>query len=127
MSTLTEEILTIEEFLAKYRGLFGSGYWSTVGSFGVGRYFAQPEEADMPKFPHGVACHRASRVFGSFIETNDLGWIAINDTFVRTKPKSSASGPISCIVSFTVFQRVPNLPADLTIPPDLVAEVPLAD
>jgi Uma2 family endonuclease len=75
----------------------------------------------MLKFPHGVACHTADCIFSDFIRANKLGWMAINDTFVRTKPKSVRGADIL----FVSYARLPKsaTPPDLTIPPDLVVEV----
>ena len=120
MTPITEEILTIEEFLAKYGDCSGVELVDGRVVWG-GRYFGQPEEADMPKFPHGVACHRASRVFGDFIHAHNLGWVAINDTFVKTKAKSVRGADFL----YVSYARLPkdDTPPDLTIPPDLVVEV----
>jgi Uma2 family endonuclease len=120
MSTTTEEILTVEEFLEKYGGCSGVELIDGRVVWG-GKYSAQREEAEMPKFPHGVVCYNASRVFGDFIQSNQLGWIAINDTFVRTKSKSVRGADFLYVGYARLPQGEP--PADLAIPPDLVVEV----
>lgn len=120
MSTATEEILTCDEFIRKYGDCSGVELIDGRVVWG-GKHSAQRTEADMPKFPHGVVCYTASRLFGDFIQTNRLGWVATNDTFVRTKA-SSVRGADMLYVSYA---RLPqgDPPADLPLAPDLVVEV----
>jgi Uma2 family endonuclease len=120
MSTTTEEILTLDEFLAKYGDCSGVELIDGRVVWG-GRFTTRPEEADVPKFPHGVTSYSATCVFGDFIRANGLGWVAINDTFVRTKPRSVRGADFL----YVSYARLPKTdpPPDLTIPPDLVAEV----
>src|SRR5262245_23777385 len=120
MSTTTEETMTIDDFVAKYGGCSGVELVNGRVVWG-GRFFARPDEDEMPKLPHGVTSFPAACVFGDFIRANKLGWVAINDTFVRTRPNSVRGAD----VLYVSYARLPKgaPPPDLTIPPDLVVEV----
>lgn len=75
----------------------------------------------MAKFRHGTISHRASQLLGDFVQANDLGWIAINDTFVPTGPDTVRGAD----VLYVSYARVPkeNPPDDLAVAPELVIEV----
>lgn len=77
----------------------------------------------MPSFRHGVVSYRAIRHFSDFIEANKLGWLAINDTFVKAlADPPTAHGADLWFVKYT---RLPvgQTPDDLALPPDLVVVV----
>lgn len=118
----TEETLTVEEFMAKY------GHCSGV-ELVRGRVVwpgREPEPTSgghMPRFRHGVVSYRAVRLLSDFIEAHHLGWMAINDTFVRiTDSPTTVRGADLLFVSYA---RLPEgtAPEDLLVPPDLVVEV----
>jgi len=74
-------------------------------------------------FRHGVIHYRAVRVFSDFIEPNKLGWLAINNTFVKTlADPPTVHGADLWFVKHT---RLPagQAPDDLSLPPDLVVVV----
>jgi Uma2 family endonuclease len=120
--TTDDRTLTAEEFLAEYGHL--SGVELVRGKVVWEGKAAAPQEQPMPKFRHGVVSYRAVRLLSDFIEANRLGWVAINDTFVRTENTVPATvrGADALFVS---FNRLPegDPPEDLTVPPDLVVEV----
>lgn len=120
--TTDDRTLTADEFLAEYGHL--SGVELVRGKVvWAGRPAAAPEQA-MPKFRHGVVSYRAVRLLSDFIEANRLGWVAINDTFVRTDDADPATvrGADALFVSFA---RLPAgaTPENLAVPPDLILEV----
>lgn len=120
-SHTSEGLLTAEEFMAKYGHL--KGVELVRGRVVWPGQPSPPTEHRMPKFRHGVVSYRAVRVLSDFIEANRLGWVAINDTFVRTEADpSTVRGADVLFVSYT---RLPagEPPEDLSIPPDLVVEV----
>lgn len=121
-ATLDEKTLTAEEFLADYGHL--SGVELVCGRVvWKDRTVAAPEQA-MPKFRHGVVSYRAVRLISDFVEANRLGWMAINDTFVRTEsaPFATVRGADALFVG---YKKIPagETPDDLTVAPDLVIEV----
>ncbi len=75
----------------------------------------------MAKFRHGVFCNNAARLVDEFVRANDLGWVAINDTFVPTTPDTVRGAD----VLYVSYSRVPKgePPEDLPGPPELVIEV----
>lgn len=110
--------LTPDEFLAKYGDrtgvelIRGRVVWA-------GEESANGESA-VPKFRHGVACVTASRLIGDYVAANDLGWVASNDTFVRTNASVRGAD-----VLFVSYAKIPKgkPPEDLTVAPELVVEV----
>lgn len=77
----------------------------------------------MPHFKHGVVCHNADRLIGGFVRANDLGWVAINDTFIPVGPHvTSVRGADLLFISYA---RLPkgDAPDELTTPPELVVVV----
>ncbi|MDB5312664.1 MAG: hypothetical protein JWO38_6866 [Gemmataceae bacterium] len=123
MSGATQKLMTAEEFLAKYGDCSGVELID-------GRVVWSGEEPDhpaqgitVPRFKHGVVCHNVDALIGGFIRTNQLGWVAINDTFVPVKTNpASVRGADLLYVSYV---RLPKgeVPDNLTLPPDLVVEV----
>lgn len=102
--------LTVEEFLARYRGTNAELVKGVV------------KEYPMPGFKHGVICLRIGRLIGFFVEANNLGEVASNDSWIRTGSDSVRGGDIC-------FIRRESLPegglpeGPLSVPPDLVVEV----
>jgi Uma2 family endonuclease len=123
MSTTTEEILTVDEFLKKYGGC--SGVELVRGKVVWAGRAARPAAGgfQMPEFKHGVICKRAARAIDDFVTANNLGWVAINDTFVTvSEEEETVRGADILYVSYA---RVPAgpIPDDLTTAPELVIEV----
>jgi Uma2 family endonuclease len=122
MSTTTEPLMTAEEFIEKY------GHCSGVELVDgrvvwAGQDADAAAEKDMPRFRHGVVSYRALRVLSDFIEANRLGWLAINDTFVRTRRSPDrVRGADLLFVSYSRLPAGPT-PEDLTVSPELVVEV----
>ncbi len=124
MSTaIAEERLTVAEFLAKY------GHCSGVELVrGKVVWAGRPTTATaggfrMPEFKHGVICKRIARAIDDFVTANNLGWVAINDTFVTVDADDETVRGAD--VLFVSYSRVPAgpIPEDLTVPPELVVEV----
>lgn len=122
MPTTTEKLMTANEFLAKY------GHCSGVELVN-GRVVWEGREADerteiaMPKFRHGVITNRAATILTQFVDAHSLGWVASNDTFVRTADGESVRGADVLYISFARLPKEQPIPEDLTLPPDLVVEV----
>lgn len=79
----------------------------------------------MPGGQHGKVCFRANYLIGNYVVAHNLGWVAINDTFIRTR-----KNPDGCRGADILFISYETLPADqpfpvgaLTPPIDLVVEV----
>ncbi|MDY3556884.1 Uma2 family endonuclease [Gemmata sp. JC717] len=113
--------MTAAEFLKKYGHCSGvelvrgrvvwSGQEVTNGREGGG----------VAKFRRGVISQNAARLLGDFVRAHDLGWVAINDTFVPVGPDTVRGAD----VLYVSYARVPKgePPEDLTVPPELVIEV----
>jgi Uma2 family endonuclease len=123
LSTQTEKLMTAEEFLKKYGDC--SGVELVRGRVVWAGREEEPTAGGgrMPRFKHGVVCHNADALIGGFVRANNLGWIAVNDTFV---PVGTASDTVrGADLLFVSYARLPKAeaPEDLKIPPDLVIEV----
>ena len=124
MSTaVAEERMTVAEFLQKY------GHCSGVELVRGRVVWAGRESGSlvggfrMPAFKHGVVSQRISKAIGDFVEANNLGWVAINDTFVTIDPDDeTVRGADLLYVSYSRLPAGP-MPDDLSIAPDLVVEV----
>jgi Uma2 family endonuclease len=118
----SDPLLTAAEFLEQYG--HRSGVELVRGRvMWKNRPITSSEERPMRRFRHGVVSYRAVRAISDFVEANRLGWIAINDTFVRTESDpDSVRGADVLFVSFTRLSPG-ETPDDLTVPPDLVLEV----
>ncbi len=115
-------LLTAAEFLERFGHL--SGVELVRGRVVWENRPTRPAgEQPMPRFRHGVVSYRAVRAIADFVEANRLGWIAINDTFVRTDTDPDTVRGAD--VLFVRFSRLPagDTPDDLPVPPDLVLEV----
>ena len=119
----TVEKLTVKEFLAKYGHcsgvelVRGRVVWSgrLPTSLSEGFY--------MPEFKHGVVSARAAKLITDFVTANQLGRVAINDTFVTVnESEGSVRGADLLYVSFARLPAGPD-PEDLPVAPDLVVEV----
>ncbi|QJW95262.1 Uma2 family endonuclease [Frigoriglobus tundricola] len=122
-TTVAEERLTVAEFLKKY------GHCSGVELVRGRVVWAGREprptggEFRMPEFKHGVVCLRAARAVSAFVDTNKLGWVAINDTFVTVDEESdTVRGADVLYISYARLPKGP-VPDELKSPPELVVEV----
>ena len=121
--TIAEEHMTAAEFLKKY------GHCSGVELVRGKVVWAGQEEPNstgglrMPEFKHGVICVRAAGVIQDFIKPLDLGWVAINDTYVTVdSEKGTVRGADVLYVSYKRLPKGP-IPDDLPVAPELVIEV----
>jgi Uma2 family endonuclease len=113
--------MTAAEFLKKYGGY--SGVELVRGRVVWAGQSSRPgnEESRMAKFRHGVFCNNAAHLITEFVRSNNLGRVAVNDSFVPTA-EDTVRGADVLFVSYT---RVPKgeAPEDLPGPPELVIEV----
>ena len=119
---VAEERMTVAEFLKKYGHcsgvelVRGRVVWAGRRPAAVGGF-------RMPAFKHGVVSSRISQAISDFVQAGQLGWVAINDTFVTVDPESeTVRGADVLYVSYTRLPAGP-IPDDLPVPPDLVVEV----
>ncbi|MBN9117910.1 MAG: Uma2 family endonuclease [Planctomycetes bacterium] len=122
-AVITEERLTVAEFLKKYGHcsgvelVRGRVVWAGRRPRPAGGGF------QMPEFKHGVVCQRAARAISDFVEANKLGWVAINDTFVTVDEENeTVRGADVLYVSYARLPQGP-IPEDLKVAPDLVVKV----
>lgn len=124
MSTaVAEERMTAAEFVRKYGHC--SGVELVRGRVvWAGREEGAPAGAvRMPTFKHGVVCQRVAKAIADHVEAGQLGWVAINDTFVTVDPAANTvRGPDVLYISYVRLPPGP-LPDDLPVAPDLVVEV----
>jgi len=74
-------------------------------------------------FQKGLICANVAADIGNFVYDNRLGRVAINDTFIRTKP-DAVRGADLVFVSYAVLPaEVPTPKGALAPPVELVAEV----
>jgi Uma2 family endonuclease len=123
MSTTTTERLTVAEFLRKYGHcsgvelVRGRVVWNGQSPAAAGGGVRTPE------FKHGVISLRVAVAVSAFAEAHNLGWVAINDTFVTVdEEEETVRGADVLFVSFARLPRGP-VPDHLGVPPDLVVEV----
>lgn len=71
---------------------------------------------------HGVSCNKAGRRLGNFVEDNDRGTVANNDTgFVTERNPDSVRGPD---ISYWSKERLKEVPVGyIEISPDMLIEV----
>jgi Uma2 family endonuclease len=119
---VTNERLTIEEFVKRYGGC--SGVELIRGRVVLaGRRPQRTVRSLMPEFKHGVVCQRAARAVSEFVEANRLGWVAINDTFVTVDEENkTVRGADVLYVSYARLPQGP-IPENLKLLPDLIIEV----
>ena len=78
----------------------------------------------MPPPKHGFACSKIDRAIGNFVDANNLGRVATNDSWVKTR-----EGPDTvrgADIAYWSYERLPKgeIPEGLIpVPPDLVIEV----
>jgi len=78
----------------------------------------------MPGFRHGRVCYRAGRIIGDFVEANQLGHIATNDSFIVTRSHPpGVRGADVIYISFGTLPRNQEPTGALTSPLELVVEV----
>jgi Uma2 family endonuclease len=85
------------------------------------------EEIPMAGGMHGKVCYRAAMVIGGFVDSNALGHMFINDTFVRVPVKDDPQrvyGADVCFVSYARLARDAKVaPGVIPVCPELVIEV----
>ncbi len=71
---------------------------------------------------HGVSCLKTGRRIGNFVEDNDRGTVACNDTgFITERDPDSVRGPD---ISYWSKERLKEVPVGyIEISPDMLAEV----
>jgi Uma2 family endonuclease len=113
--------MTVADFLKKYGHCSGVELVRGKVVWGGREAGHLSEELRMAKFRHGVYCNSAARLIDAYVQAHDLGWIAINDTFVPTETDTVRGAD----VLYVSYNRVPKgePPEDLAGPPELVVEV----
>lgn len=114
MSTATAKLITAEEFFRMPAPPDGS-----LQELVRGRVETMPP----PSTYHGVCCMRIGRRLDAFVDANNLGWVASNDSgFVTERDPDTVRGPG---LSFWTRDRLPQLPTEgyVAVVPDLVVEV----
>ncbi len=121
LPTLTTDLLTADEFIDRYGHMTGVELVGGRVTWKHAPYDPTTTGGTMPKFRHGVYCNAAARLLDDFVRPRKLGWVATNDTFVKT----SGNLVRGADVLYVGFDRVPagEPPEDLDVPPDLVVEV----
>jgi Uma2 family endonuclease len=81
-------------------------------------------EVPMPTPKHGFCCSKLDRAIGNFVEDNNLGRVASNDSWVKTtEGPDTVRGPD---IAYWSYERLPkgDVPEGLIpTPPELVLEV----
>ncbi len=81
----------------------------------------------MPGGKHGKVCFRFAFALGQFFQTNDLGHVFINDTFVKVPTRDDRERVYGADICFVSYDRLPKdaeLSAGiLPVTPNLVVEV----
>lgn len=83
-----------------------------------------PKELPMPTIKHGVICMTIGYLLQDYVLKNDLGRVASNDSYVKTK--SNPDTVRGADVSFYSYERLPrgDVPEGvLPVVPDLAVEV----
>lgn len=114
MAAITQKkLLTAEEFL-----LLPHPQDGTQQELVRGEVITMPAPGGL----HGVCCLKAGRRIGNFVEDNDRGTVASNDTgFITERNPDSVRGPD---ISFWSKERLPEVPVGyIEIAPDLLVEV----
>jgi len=100
MTTTATPLIAADEFLR----LYGD-------KSGVELVNGQIVRWPMPGGIHGKVCFKVSFLLGGFVETNKLGHVFGNDTFIRTR-----TNPDGCRGADLSFASFATLPADAVIP-----------
>lgn len=112
MSTVASPLMTASQFVQQ----FGNQRAELV--------HGKVMELAMPGTQHGIVCMRTALAIGSFVEKNQLGRAAGNDTFVQThRGPDSVRGADICYWSFNRFPPGPVPQGLADAPPELVVEV----
>ncbi|MGL4553342.1 MAG: Uma2 family endonuclease, partial [Gemmataceae bacterium] len=102
--------LSIEQFAALYDG----AHVELVNGF--------VKECPMVTPKHGFVCMEIAWLLKNYLDVNDLGRIATNDSWVRTGPDSVRGGDV-CFFSYQRLARGAVPDGVLAAVPDLVVEV----
>lgn len=109
-----QPVMTLDEFCEKHSGdrvEFING---------------QVVELPMPQGKHGKISYRVTKALGDFVDANDLGHIAINDSFVRVSAPGDPTRVRGVDVSYYSYARIPKGPFPeglLDVSPELIFEV----
>jgi Uma2 family endonuclease len=107
--------MTAEEFGRKYAGQ------------SVELIHGEVKENPMPGGKHGKVCYRVAMAIGAVVDSQNLGHVFTNDTFVHTPTRDDPEkvrGADVCFVSYDRLPREAEIPAGvLPVAPNLVAEV----
>jgi Uma2 family endonuclease len=105
-------LMSADEFTARYAGVHAELVKGIVKEYPV----------PFPK--HGFICLRIGRLIGNHVETNDLGRVAANDSWIKTG--SNPDTVRGADVCFFSYERLPKgaVPEGLLpVAPELVVEV----
>ncbi len=104
--------LTAAEFVARYASVPAELVKGVV------------QELPVATRVHGQICFRMAFSLGIYLQTQDLGRVATNDTWVRTgsNPDTVRGGDV-CYFSYERIPKDKNPDELLAIPPELVVEV----
>jgi Uma2 family endonuclease len=81
-------------------------------------------ERPMPDLRHGVVCAKTGHMVSSFLDQNDVGRTATNDSFVRTRQNpDTVRGADGCFISFERLPRGPIPEGLLDAIPELIFEI----
>lgn len=113
MSTVTQKLITAEEFMNMPDPPDGSQQELIRGVI-----VTMPP----PKGRHGVCCSKVDRIVGNFVEEKNLGHVTCNDAgFISERDPDTVRGPD---VGYWSRERVPEVPDGyFEVPPDLAVEV----
>lgn len=114
MATVTEKLITAEEFMLMPDPPDGSQQELVRG-----KIVTMPP----PKGRHGFCCHRIGRIVGNFVDANHLGMMTCNDAgVILERDPDTVRGPD---LAYWSFERLPEVPKEgyVAVPPDLVIEV----
>ncbi|HJZ92715.1 MAG TPA: Uma2 family endonuclease [Gemmataceae bacterium] len=104
--------LTADEFARRYAGQYVELVDGVV------------QELPVPHLKHGKVCYRATMALGAFVETNNLGHVMTNDSFVKTaSDPDRVRGADVCYFSYERLPKGTVLEGLLPVVPDLVFEV----
>jgi Uma2 family endonuclease len=109
----TQRLLTAEEFMQLPDPPDGSHQELVRGRI---------ETMPPPQGRHGIICSKIDRRLGTFVETNQLGWVTANDAgVILGQDPDTVRGPD---IAYYSRQRVPEVPDGyFLVPPDLAVEV----
>jgi len=107
-----QALLTADEFARRYEG----DYVELIDGL--------VQELPVLHQKHGEICFRMSFAFGLYLESNPLGRVTTNDSFVQTEfEPDRVRGADVCYFSFERLPKGPIPDGILSVSPDLIVEV----